>query len=170
MCIRDSRRDRAGIRIAIVDSGTKVGHEDLAANCLAGWDLLDGDPDPSPVPQGDVYDTERKHGTWTAGTAAAARNAVGGVGVAYGASIIPIRLIDDGVTSPMIADALAWALPGHQPSGAPTTEPDVNSDSWGPADDGIDDGPTDEGPSALELAALDAATTCLLYTSPSPRD
>lgn len=148
-----------GIRIAIVDSGTKTSHEDLTANCIAGWDLLSSDADPSPVPRGDGYDTERKHGTWTAGTAAAARNAVGGVGVAYGASIIPIRAIDDGLTSAMTADALGWALPGHRPPGAPTTEPDVNSNSWGPSDDGIDHGAVAEGPGSLELDALDAATT-----------
>ena len=144
----------SGVRIGIVDSGVKVTHEDLAANCVAGWDLLSNDSDPTPSNH-----AETDHGTGTAGTAAAAKNSHGGVGVAFGASIVPLRLIDDGQTTSETADALAWGLSGHVPSGSGATEVDVSNNSWGPADDGVDGGAAAENPSSSELTALDLATT-----------
>jgi subtilisin family serine protease len=143
----------SGVRIGIVDSGVKVSHEDLAANCVAGWDLLDDDSDPSPT------SLSANHGTGVAGAAAAAKNSVGGVGVAFGASIVPLRLIDTGQTSAKTADALGWGLSGHIPTGSGAVEVAISSNSWGPGDDGIDHGAAADNPSSLELDALATATS-----------
>ncbi len=148
-----------GIRIAIADSGVKIAHEDLAANCVPGWDLLGGDQDPTPVSLIGSAGDDPSHGTAVAGVAAAAANDKGGIGVAFGADVVPLRLIGASETSAMAADALAWGLPGHIPAGSEARPVDVINNSWGPEDNGIDRGPGTENPSSLELDALDKAVS-----------
>ncbi|ROT81087.1 Furin-like protease 1, isoforms 1/1-X/2 [Penaeus vannamei] len=55
-----------GVSVAILDDGVELTHLDLALNYdpAASWDLLDADPDPTPVPWS-------RHGTQLAGIAAA---------------------------------------------------------------------------------------------------
>jgi subtilisin family serine protease len=83
--------DGTGATIAIVDSGVDLDHPDLAANVLGPADAdFTGDAD------SDGAQDENGHGTHVAGIAAAARgNGVGVAGVAPGASILPVRVLDE---------------------------------------------------------------------------
>ncbi len=90
----------SGVIIAIVDSGVDSEHPDLLQ--VPGWDYVDDDEDASPNPDSDAY----AHGTATAGVAASiGDNDLGGAGVAWGAEIMPVRLIDGAVSMSTIHDA-----------------------------------------------------------------
>ena len=106
--------------VAIVDDGLEIGHEDLAANVIPGqsWDWVDGNADPSPGPGDD-------HGTACAGVAAARGfNGIGVSGAAPSAGLVGYRMLDAD------SDAVeAAALTRGQ------DVVDIDSCSWGPADD-----------------------------------
>ncbi len=75
------------VTIAIVDTGVELTHSDLAAQVVPGWDFAHGDADPS-----DDYG----HGTHVAGIAAATTdNGVGIAGAAWGARIMPVKVLDE---------------------------------------------------------------------------
>lgn len=93
-----------GVVVAVLDSGVDATHEDLAARMLPGWDFVENDATPTD-PNG--------HGTLVAGTAAASGdNGKGTVGVAYGASILPVRVLDaaGNSTDSRVAAGIAWAV------------------------------------------------------------
>jgi hypothetical protein len=72
--------------VAVIDEGIDMSHPDLAAKIVPGFDAVDGDDDPSPLP----WDA---HGTACAGIIAAlADNGIGVAGVSWGARILPIRI------------------------------------------------------------------------------
>ncbi|MBN1451973.1 MAG: peptidase S8 [Anaerolineales bacterium] len=74
------------VTIAIVDTGVDYGHLDLAGKLLAGYDFVNGDPNPQ---------DDNGHGTHVAGIAAAASNNGSGVaGVSWGARILPVKVLD----------------------------------------------------------------------------
>ena len=82
----DMGRSGAGVRIAVVDDGLEIGHEDLAANVVPGksFNYVDGTSDP----------TGGSHGTSCAGVAAARRgNNKGGTGIAYEAELVGYNLL-----------------------------------------------------------------------------
>jgi subtilisin-like proprotein convertase family protein len=109
-----------GVVIAIVDEGIEYRHPDLVANWLtgSGVDYNGNDNDPSP---GDFSD---RHGTAVAGISLAASNMTGGLGVAYNASLVPIRLIAGTPLSGEKAEALSYLR----------DTVDVYNNSWGPSD------------------------------------
>jgi subtilisin family serine protease len=93
-----------GVTVAVVDTGIKANHPELASQIAAGgYDFVDKDP----VPQ-----DGNGHGTHVAGTIAAANTGSAPViGVAPGAKILPLRVLDNsgsGWTSD-IADAFEYA-------------------------------------------------------------
>ena len=95
------------IVVAVVDSGV-VAHPDLAAAIVAGYDVIDGDTDPTdPGGDGDY------HGTHVAGTVAALTdNGLGVAGSARAAArVSPVRVLDgDGVgTFVGVLRGVAWA-------------------------------------------------------------
>ncbi|MDX1480387.1 MAG: S8 family serine peptidase [Woeseiaceae bacterium] len=126
----------AEIIVAIIDTGTKWDHEDLAANIwqnvdelpdgidndgngyvddLRGWDFFDNDADPA---------DEDGHGTHTAGTVGAVRNnGLGISGICGQCRLMPLRFLgpQGGFTSDAI-DALGYAVA----NGAT-----VSNNSWG---------------------------------------
>ena len=128
----------SGIRVAVIDTGYRP-HADLSGQVLAGYDFIsdtaisnDGngrDSDASDpgdaVAAGACYagspaSNSSWHGTHVAGTiAAATNNGVGVAGVAYGAKIVPVRVLGKcgGYTSD-IADAIVWSS-GGSVSGVP---------------------------------------------------
>ena len=97
-----------GVTVAVIDTGVDYEHSDLvnslwvnvdevAGNGIDddgngfvddyyGWDFVDSDA--SPI-------DENGHGTHVAGTIGAARNGFGVTGVAYGSSIMSIRVLDE---------------------------------------------------------------------------
>ena len=122
----------AGSVVAVLDTGI-TNHSDLNANILPGYDFIgdtsvsvDGDGrDSDPSDPGDHYaDNEcgsgvpgsnsSWHGTHVAGTiAAVTNNAKGVAGVAYGAKIVPARVLGKcGGYDSDIADAMIWASGG----------------------------------------------------------
>ncbi|XP_013409557.1 neuroendocrine convertase 1 [Lingula anatina] len=124
-----------GVVISIPDDGLEWTHPDLRASYdpYASTDLNGGDSDPSP--RYDALDQNR-HGTRCAGEIAMQPNDnLCGVGVAYGAKVGGIRMLDGRVTDSVEAKALSF---NH-------TYVDIVSASWGPNDDGK----TLEGPGRL---------------------
>jgi serine protease len=122
----------AGITVAVIDTGYRP-HADLVANIVPGYDFIgdtfvsnDGNGrDADALDPGDAVaanecggthaaQSSSWHGTHVAGTiAAVTNNAVGVAGVAYGAKVMPVRVLGKcgGYTSD-IADAITWASGG----------------------------------------------------------
>ncbi|HKF14393.1 MAG TPA: S8 family serine peptidase, partial [Gaiellaceae bacterium] len=99
----DVSRGSTAVKIAIADTGVDLDHPDLASRIVPGYDFVNGDA----VPQDD-----EGHGTMVAGIAAAATdNGVGIAGVAWNASIMPLKVLDNtGAGNDFdIADAITWA-------------------------------------------------------------
>jgi subtilisin family serine protease len=118
----DAGFNGAGVNVAVVDSGVQLDHPDLAANISTqyGFDALRNRSGGGP--QGD-----EPHGTAVAGLiAAVANNGIGGTGVAYGATIIPIRLISE---TGNVLDPSAAYVRAIGANGAPV---DIYNNSWGP--------------------------------------
>ena len=93
----------ASITIAIIDTGCDPTHPDLASKYVPGWNFYDNNSNTA-----DVYG----HGTGVAGAAAAIGNNVAGVAsVAWGCSIMPLRVsaLDGGASYSAIASAITWA-------------------------------------------------------------
>lgn len=136
-----------GINITVVDDGLDISHEDLGnayplssgnhRNFNAG---VPNDPTPSTPDQ--------NHGTSCAGLIAATGfNNLGVIGVAPEARLMGLRLIADPSADDAIGAAMSW-----QPAGIVTH---VSSNSWGPADDGMDPGRL----GALQAAGIEKAAT-----------
>lgn len=85
-----------GVRVAVVDSGLEIGHEDLKDNVdvSQSLNLVNGSTDPTARGPSD-------HGTRVAGIiAASAFNNKGGRGIAYGARLRGYNLLAEGGQSP----------------------------------------------------------------------
>jgi serine protease len=124
----------SGVVVAVIDTGYRP-HADLAANLLQGYDFIsdtfvsnDGNlRDSDARDPGDwinagecgngkpeTFEASSWHGTHVAGTIAAVTNNGGGVaGVAFGAKVLPARVLGKcgGYTSD-IADAIIWSSGG----------------------------------------------------------
>lgn len=108
----------AGVRIAVVDDGLEIAHEDLAPNVVAGesWDYVGMDTDP----------TGGEHGTSVGGVAAARdSNGLGGAGAAPRAGLVGYNLLQL-LTSGNEADAMTRNAAAVF----------VSNNSWGAPDDG----------------------------------
>jgi thermitase len=93
----------AGATVAVVDTGIDAGHPDLAGRILPGWDFVDGDSTPQ---------DGNGHGTHVSGIIAAdAGNGIGVDSVAPGASILPVRVLDNGGSGSDadVAQGIDWA-------------------------------------------------------------
>jgi type VII secretion-associated serine protease mycosin len=100
-----------GVTVAIIDSGVDASHPDLRDNMLPGVDLIEPDNDNAWTPE--------DHGTLVAGVLAGHGHGPGGgdgvLGVAPGASVLPIRASSDAdedeqPTSHLVADGIRQAV------------------------------------------------------------
>ncbi|XP_076175003.1 furin-like protease 1 isoform X1 [Ptiloglossa arizonensis] len=129
-----------GIVVTILDDGLEKDHPDLCKNYdpQASYDVNNHDEDP--MPRYDLLDSNR-HGTRCAGeVAATANNSICAVGVAFGAGVGGVRMLDGDVTDAVEARSLSLN-PQHI---------DIYSASWGPDDDGK----TVDGPGELATRAF----------------
>ena len=102
---RGARGD--GVTIAVLDTGADLSHPDLQGKLAGGTDYVkDGDGCAGPQ-------DEHGHGTHVAGIAAAnTGNGVGVAGVAPGAKVMPVRVLDAGGSEPRegaVYEAIRWA-------------------------------------------------------------
>lgn len=133
----DIRNDASAVVVAVIDTGVRMTHEDLAANLwvnsgeipgngidddgngviddLHGFDAIDGGGDPS---------DEDGHGTHVAGTiGAVGNNATGVTGVAWQVQLMPIRFL--GAGGGFLSDAIE-SIAYAQKNGAT-----ILNNSWG---------------------------------------
>lgn len=109
-------RKGTGVRIAVVDDGLEIAHEDLTANVAVGlsYNYLNASTDP----------TGGNHGTAVAGIAAARDdNALGGLGAAPRANMVGYNLLQS-ATIANEADAMTRGSPNVH----------ISNNSWGAAD------------------------------------
>ena len=88
----DDGYDGDGIKVAVLDGGFDTSHADLDANIITGYDEEDDDNTPN---AGSHNATMAGHGTHVAGIIAAEKNGTGMMGIAYNASIMPIKIFKD---------------------------------------------------------------------------
>jgi len=99
----DTTTGSASLTLAIVDTGVNCGHEDLAGQCLAGWNFYNNNNDTADV---------NGHGTAVAGVAAAiGNNGIGVAGNVWQSRLMPLRVsAPDGMAAySAIASAIAYA-------------------------------------------------------------
>lgn len=83
----------AGVKVAVLDSGLEIAHEDLAANVVPGsWNFVTGTSDPTPP----TTDVDGDHGTSVSGIIAMVYgNEKGGMGVASGAKLNGYNILEN---------------------------------------------------------------------------
>lgn len=111
-----------GVRIAVVDDGLEIAHEDLSANIVNGasYDYLGGGNDPTPK----ANQSSSAHGTAVAGIAAGRdQNSLGGRGVAPRAELVGYNMLQSATLSNQ-ADAMARDRVANS----------VSTNSWGAPD------------------------------------
>jgi serine protease len=129
----------SGIRVAVIDTGITP-HSDLTGQTVGGYDFIsdsaaarDGNArDSNPNDEGDWYGSNECgigfpasnsswHGTHVTGTVAALTNNARGVAsMAYGAKVVPVRVLGKcGGSVSDIVDAITWAS-GGAVTGVPT--------------------------------------------------
>jgi thermitase len=93
-----------GVTVAVLDSGVDGSHPDLAANLVAGWNVVSDNSDTSPV---------TGHGTKVAGVIGAlSNNATGVASIAWDARIMPVRITnrsDGWAYWGAVAEGITWA-------------------------------------------------------------
>ncbi|XP_063600143.1 neuroendocrine convertase 1-like [Penaeus indicus] len=129
-----------GVRVLVLDDGIEWRHKDIrdSYDRETSYDLNDNDDDPSPRYDGHLTNS---HGTRCAGEIVMApNNKICGVGVAYGAKVGGVRMLDGLVSDTIEGSALGHAL----------DKVDIVTCSWGPTDDGR----RVEGPGKLAKEAI----------------
>ena len=95
----------AGVKVAVIDTGIDATHADLGASVAGGWNAV------NPEKPADWKDGQG-HGTHVAGTIAGRRDGLGVVGVAPGAKLYAVKVLDEdgnGSYADVIA-GLDWAV------------------------------------------------------------
>jgi serine protease len=136
----------AGVTVAVLDTGVWLNHPDLQGQLQPGYDFIsdpanagDGDGiDADPNDPGDaaLFGTSSFHGTHISGTiAAATNNTLGVAGVAFGAQVIPLRVLGNrGGTDYDIEQAVRYAaaLPNDSNITPPQPADVINLSLGGP--------------------------------------
>jgi serine protease len=96
--------DGFGVTVAVLDTGLRLGGSDGIGCVVSGIDTVNGDNDPT-----DGYG----HGTHVSGTIAQrTNNSIGVVGLAYGACIMPVKVLNDSGSGSFadIAEGIYYAV------------------------------------------------------------
>jgi len=111
-----------GVKIAIIDTGIDYTHPELASVYKGGYDFVNNDAYPM---------DDNGHGTHVAGTIAAAMNDSGIIGVAPGAEIYALKVLDKNGTGDFsnVIAALEWATGGSTLPGS--IRVDITNNSYG---------------------------------------
>jgi len=107
--VHDSDKNGEGIKIAIIDTGIDKDHPDLDDNLVNGVNFVSKPSWRTPDPN--KWDDDNGHGTHVAGIIAAEDNNTGVVGVAPGAALYALKVLDrtgSGYVSDVVA-AIQWA-------------------------------------------------------------
>lgn len=91
-----------GVKVAVIDTGVDLDHEDLKNNLLQGRNFVNKNKDPQ---------DDNGHGTHCSGTIAGEKNSLGMVGVAPKSKIIPVKALDEDGQGLInnIVDAIIWS-------------------------------------------------------------
>jgi serine protease len=107
----------AGTVVAVVDTGVDLAHPDLQGQLVPGATFTGCKQGPRPCGNGDYRGPDGEnnadeHGTHVAGIVAAATdNGIGVAGVAPDASVMPVKVLEDGTGSTdEIAEGVRWAV------------------------------------------------------------
>jgi len=97
-----NRSQGEGVRVAVIDTGCDLYHEDIKNNLLQGKNFVEHGKDPVDL---------NGHGTHVSSTIAAENNNTGMVGVAPKTKILPIKALNDDGSGDIldIIDAVVWA-------------------------------------------------------------
>jgi len=107
--VHDSGNNGDGIKIAIIDTGIDEDHPDLDDNIMGGVNFVSKPSWRTPDPN--KWDDDNGHGTHVAGIIAAEDNDTGVVGVAPGADLYALKVLDrtgSGYVSDVVM-AIQWA-------------------------------------------------------------
>jgi len=107
--VHESGKNGEGIKIAIIDTGIDKDHPDLNDNLVNGVNFVSKPSWRTPDPN--EWDDDNGHGTHVAGIIAAEDNNTGVVGVAPGAALYALKVLDrtgSGYVSDVVA-AIQWA-------------------------------------------------------------
>ncbi|MDA0118244.1 S8 family serine peptidase [Vibrio sp. T11.5] len=95
----ETRPDTSQMTAWVIDTGIDLDHPDLNVNTTKGFTAFSSGPDSN-------FDDRHGHGTHVAGTIAAIDNSIDVVGVAAGAAVVPVKVLNrrgSGTTSGVIA-------------------------------------------------------------------
>lgn len=97
-----SNTNGAGVKIAVIDTGCDIEHEDLKGNMIYGMNFVNKNEPPI---------DRNGHGTHVSGTIAAQNNGRGMVGVAPLAKIMPVKSLGDDGSGEIdtIVEGIIWA-------------------------------------------------------------
>ncbi|TFG94488.1 hypothetical protein E4H12_15085, partial [Candidatus Thorarchaeota archaeon] len=100
----------AGVKIAVLDTGIDYNHSDLKNIYKGGYDFINNDPDPWDDNCLSYFQT--CHGTHVSGIIAAEQNDFGVIGVAPGASIYAVKVLDAGGfgAASLVIAGIEWAV------------------------------------------------------------
>jgi subtilisin family serine protease len=89
----------SSVIVAVLDTGVDLGHPDLQANLVAGWNFVAGSDNPA---------DDNGHGTHVAGIiGAVGNNGVGVAGVTWTAALMPLKVCDAGGSCYLSAEIAA---------------------------------------------------------------
>ena len=125
--------DGSGVTIALLDSGVDRRHPYVRGRVQRGYDLVDGDRNVAPAAKPDDSLTVEAHGTRMAGLLVGEGGPDGAGGVAPGAGVLPIRILQWQET----ADG-GYALLGRGDVLLAGLERAVDPDADGDVDDAVD--------------------------------
>jgi serine protease len=130
---RDQAKSNGAVTVAVIDSGLRLDHQDLAANVLSSYAfsfIMDdngvveyvGSLTPSFGKGGDGSQIE--HGTKVSGiVAATANNELGGAGVSYNARILPVNIFPSNIdlaSNFSVAYAINYLAPLREAGAVPS--------------------------------------------------